>query len=153
MTQRFMTLTAISAVVASLALTACDRGDRSTTATANRDAATATEQTGRSTESAMDRAKDTTRNMAQDAKDATRSATDSIGDKVSDAVITTSVKTELAKDSTLSALRINVDTDNGRVALHGTAPTMTAKEHATALAAGVKGVVSVDNELTVEAKK
>jgi len=152
MTQRFMTLTAISAVVASLALTACDRRDQSTAATANRDVATANEP-ARTTDSAMDRAKDSTRNMANDAKDATRSATDSIGDKVSDAVITTSVKTEIAKDSSLSALKINVDTDNGRVALHGTAPTMAAKEHATALAAGVKGVVSVDNGLTVEAKK
>ena len=152
MTQRFMTLTAISAVVASLALTACDRGDRSSAATANRDAATATEQTGRSTDSAMDRAKDTTRNMAQDAKDATRGATDAIGDKVSDAVITTSVKTELAKDSTLSALRINVDTKNGHVSLYGSAPNEAAKQRAQTIAMNEKGVTGVDNQLAIEKK-
>jgi len=67
-------------------------------------------------------------------------------------VITTTVKAELAKDSNLSALKINVDTDNGRVALHGTAPTAAARDHATTLAQGVKGVVSVDNAQTVDGK-
>jgi osmotically-inducible protein OsmY len=76
-----------------------------------------------------------------------------MGNKVDDAVITTTVKTEMAKDSELSAMQVNVDTDNGRVALRGTAPSMAAKEHATTLAAGVKGVASVDNQLTVDPTK
>ena len=76
-----------------------------------------------------------------------------MGDKVEDAVITASVKTEIAKDADLSALHINVDTDNGNVALRGTAPSLTAKEHATTLAAAVKGVTSVDNKLSIDPAK
>ena len=42
---------------------------------------------------------------------------------------------ELAKDSQLSALRINVDTVEGRVALKGTAPDSASRERATAVGA------------------
>ena len=82
-----------------------------------------------------------------------KAAADKVGDKVADAVITTSVKAELAKDTMLSMLKINVDTDNGRVALRGTAPSNEARERATTLAGAVKGVVAVDNQLTVEPAK
>jgi hyperosmotically inducible periplasmic protein len=36
------------------------------------------------------------------------------------------------------------------VALKGTAPTTAARDQATTLAQNVKGVVSVDNQLTVQ---
>ena len=75
------------------------------------------------------------------------------GDKVTDAVITTAVNAEFAKDSSLSATKIDVDTASGRVALRGTAPNAAARDRATALATGVKGVRSVDNQLTVESAK
>ncbi|MET0517392.1 MAG: BON domain-containing protein, partial [Burkholderiaceae bacterium] len=55
----------------------------------------------------------------------------------------------LAKDSELSALSINVDTRDGRVALKGKAPTLAARDRATQLASAVKGVVSVDNQLVI----
>lgn len=97
-------------------------------------------------------AKESAKEMAADAKVAGQNASDKIGDKVADAVITTSVNAELAKDSSLSALKINVDTDAGRVALKGTAPSTAARERATTLASNVKGVVSVDNQLTVDPK-
>jgi osmotically-inducible protein OsmY len=71
---------------------------------------------------------------------------------VQDAVITTSVNAELAKDRSLSATKIDVDTDAGRVALRGSAPSQAARDRATLLASSVKGVVSVDNQLTVDAK-
>jgi osmotically-inducible protein OsmY len=74
---------------------------------------------------------------------------DKVGDKISDAGITAGVNAELAKDSTLSALRINVDTANGRVSLRGTAPSSQARERATTLAKSVKGVTAVDNQLEV----
>lgn len=83
------------------------------------------------------------------AADATRSAVDAAGDKVADASITTMVNAELAKDAQLSALQIDVDTVDGKVALKGEAPTATAKERATTLAQGVKGVKSVENQLRV----
>ena len=72
-----------------------------------------------------------------------------VADKVADASITTRVNAELAKDSTLSALRINVDTVNGRVLLRGSAPSSLARDRATTLAQQVKGVNAVDNQLDV----
>ena len=65
-------------------------------------------------------------------------------------MITTSVNAELAKDDKLSALKIDVDTSDGRVMLKGTAPSQADKERATQLAQGVKGVTRVDNQLRVE---
>jgi hyperosmotically inducible protein len=157
MNQRLMTLTAIGAVAASLAMAGCSPRDR-------QQAADNTDQTmaqsdqkardmGQDARQSADRARQEAREAAQDAKTATNDAGAKIGDKVADAVITTTVKAEIAKDSSLSAMRINVDTDSGRVILRGTAPSSQAREHATALASGVKGVVSVDNQLTVEAGK
>ena len=72
-----------------------------------------------------------------------------VADKVADASITTRVNAELAKDSSLSALRIDVDTVNGKVLLRGSAPSKLARDRATTLAAKVKGVNAVDNQLDV----
>ena len=135
MNTRLMTITAIAAVAATMGLAGCDRGSR---------------------DSARNTADETVAQVDQKARQVgneMKSGTQRMGDKMDDAAITASVKTEIAKDSDLSALRINVDTDKGRVALKGTAPTPAAKEHATTLAAGVKGVTGVDNQLTVDAKK
>lgn len=150
MSQRFLTMTAMGALVASMAVVGCSKQDQANAKAKTDDAVAQIDQKAR--EVGND-AKVAARDMTQDVKNATKSTTDSIGDKVSDAVITTSVKAELAKDSTLSALKINVDTDNGRVALRGTAPTGDAREHATTLASAVKGVTGVDNELRIEPAK
>jgi len=75
------------------------------------------------------------------------------GDKVADAVITTTVNAEFARDKSLSATKIDVDTAGGNVALRGTAPSQSARDRATQIAAHVKGVRSVDNQLTVEPAK
>jgi osmotically-inducible protein OsmY len=88
----------------------------------------------------------------QDIKQAAEKATDKVSNAVSDAAITTAINAELAKDQKLSALKINVDTAQGRVALRGSAPDPESKDRATRIAAGVKGVMSVDNLLNVEAK-
>lgn len=101
-------------------------------------------------ERAYDNAKQDAKDLGRDASSAARDAADVAGAKVADARITTSVNAELAKDKALSAMSINVDTENGRVALKGTAPTPEARERATVLASAVDGVVSVDNQLTVE---
>jgi osmotically-inducible protein OsmY len=157
MNQRLMTLTAIGAVAASLAMAGCSPRDREQAANSADKTMDRTEQKardmGQDARQGMDRAKDEAKEAAQSAKGATADAGNKMGDKVGDAVITTTVKAELAKDSTLSAIKINVDTDSGRVILRGTAPSAQAREHATALATGVKGVVSVDNQLTIEAGK
>ncbi|MEO7338341.1 MAG: BON domain-containing protein [Caldimonas sp.] len=142
-THRTLSMTAIGALVATLALTGCDKADRTDAkATADRSMAS-TEQKAREVGA------DAKAGMEK-AKDATTAAAVKVGDKVDDALITTSVKTELAKDASLSALKINVDTEQGRVALKSTAPSTAAREHATVLAQNVKGVVSVDNQLKVD---
>jgi hyperosmotically inducible periplasmic protein len=86
---------------------------------------------------------------AAEAKGAVADAATATKKVISDAAITTSINAELAKDSGLSPLKINVDSKDGRVALNGTAPDASAKERATTLAAAVEGVMSVDNRLTV----
>ena len=90
-------------------------------------------------------------------------ATTTVGEKVDNAVaktadtakdvaVTAAIKTELAKDPGLSALSINVDTTAGRVLLKGKAPDSAAAERATEIARRTEGVVSVENQLTVEPK-
>lgn len=73
-----------------------------------------------------------------------------VGDKVSDAAITTAVHAELAKDGDLSSLAIDVDTADGRVLLKGNAPSEEARERASRLVANIDGVRSVDNNLVVK---
>ena len=133
-----LTMPVLSVLVASMALVACDQRDDSSVSR---------------TEQKAEEVKADVAKGVQDMKDAAKSATESVGDRVDDAVITTSVNAELAKDPALSALSINVDTSNGAVALRGTAPDATSRERATQLASAVKGVTSVDNQLTVEAKQ
>lgn len=99
---------------------------------------------------AADNAKQEAREASRDIRSETKAATADATDKVADAAITASVNADLAKDPDLSALKVNVDTSNGRVLLRGTAPTEDAKERASRLAANVKGVTSVENELSVQ---
>ena len=68
-----------------------------------------------------------------------------------DAAITTKVNAELAADKDLSAIKIDVDTKDGVVTLTGPAPSAGARERATEIAKNVKGVTSVNNQLTVKA--
>ena len=72
-----------------------------------------------------------------------------IGTSLSDAGITAAVKTALAADPALSALRIEVDTRDGVVTLAGPAPDEKARERAGVLAGAPEGVRSVDNRLVV----
>lgn len=152
MTHQTMTMTAVSVLIASLALAGCNKRDDVSSARPSDNTAVVTGQPslGDQAAKAAEDAKSATKEAATDVKDATKSAADQASNKVSDALITTSVKAELAKDAKLSALAINVDTDNGRVALKGSAPDADSKDRATKLAAAVKGVVSVDNQLSVK---
>jgi hyperosmotically inducible protein len=128
MSQRILTTTAIAAMVASMGLAGCGQRDRTEAGTYGSETSTAAnDQSGRAANTGA-----------------------RMGAKIDDAMITTTVKAELAKDPSLSALKINVDTDNGRVSLKGTAPSNEAREHATTLAQNVKGVSAVDNQLMVK---
>lgn len=138
------TLFTTLAVAATLA--ACNRPDDGRTAGQKVDGAVA------KVEQKTEEAKADARVVGEKAKDNTTAAMDTVATKAKDAVITTSVNAELAKDSQLSALRINVDTVDGRVALKGTAPDSASRDRATSLARGVDGVKAVDNQLTVAPK-
>jgi hyperosmotically inducible protein len=154
MTKQTMTMSAVSVLLASLALAGCSKRDDVDAARANDNTAVVQGRPAAAdvATKGTQEAKDATRDAVAEAKDATKNAADQASNKVADALITTSVNAELAKDPALSALHINVDTEGGRVALKGTAPDAGAKQRATQLASNVKGVVSVDNQLTVDAK-
>jgi hyperosmotically inducible protein len=67
----------------------------------------------------------------------------------SDAAITTSVKTAFAKDSTVAATSIGVETLDGIVQLSGFAKSAEEKSRAEALAKQSNGVKSVRNNIIV----
>jgi hyperosmotically inducible periplasmic protein len=147
----------IAALAAAFALAACGRNDDGATAGQKVDETVAkVEQKADEAKADMnrsaDQAKASVQESAQDAKQAAANAGDKVANAVNDATITTTINAELAKDSKLSALKIDVDTAQGRVALRGTAPDAESKDRATRIAANVKGVMSVDNLLTIDAK-
>jgi hyperosmotically inducible protein len=150
----------LGALLASVALVGCNRqDDGGRTATGQKDDSVLAQADQKAQEAknraaqGMSETKEAAREMAQDTKQAGKQATEQAGGAVSDAVITASVNAGLAKDKSLSALKIDVDTSGGRVALHGTAPDAASRDRATEIAQTVKGVVSVDNQLTVAAKQ
>jgi len=159
MNKPMMIVPTLGALVASVALVGCNRpddggrtatGQKSDTAVAQ--APQKSDETKSRGSQAMSDTKDAAREAGQDAKQGAKQAGEAAGGAVSDAVITASVNAGLAKDKSLSALKIDVDTSGGRVALHGTAPDPASRDRASQIAQNVKGVVSVDNQLTVASK-
>ena len=73
---------------------------------------------------------------------------DSLSAAVSDTVITAKVKTRLASDQRLDKSAVSVATTNGVVTLTGTAPSSEASSAAEEVAKSVRGVKSVDNQIT-----
>ena len=140
MNQRFLTLTPLAAALGlALALGACGRKDDTSTA-------------GQKVDETVAKVEQKTETMTQDIKEKAGEAGDKVAAVAKDAAITAEVNAELAKDNSLSAMKIDVDTSQGKVVLRGTAPDAAARERATRIAANVKGVGSVENFLTVGAK-
>jgi osmotically-inducible protein OsmY len=82
-----------------------------------------------------------------------KSVTESVKEDVRDAVITTKIKAEYAKDKEVSALNIKVDTDDkGVVTLSGNAKSKAEADKAVKIAHDTKGVSSVKSEIKVQAK-
>ena len=99
-------------------------------------------------------ANDTAKHTQQTAQSTTppTTKTDKAKEAVSDSMITTKVKAELAKEKGVSATHIKVDTDNsGVVTLSGTARSKAEADKAASLARDVKGVTSVNNNIQVDA--
>ena len=76
-------------------------------------------------------------------------AADRTGEVIGDAAITTAVKTKFLADTTVSGLRIDVDTTDGVVTLRGTVPNAAEKARAIELARETKGVKSVKDQLKI----
>ncbi len=68
-----------------------------------------------------------------------------------DWVITTKVKAEILADTSISASArfVSVSTTNGIVTLTGSVPTRGDRYTIVKIAKGVKGVVRVDNQITI----
>lgn len=147
------TVTLIATAAAALLLAACGRDDNKTVGQKIDAAITTSEQKA---EQAKVEASQQMAELKAAAERATgkvaqsvAKAADSVGDSVANAAVTARINAELAKDPKLSALRIDVDTSDGRVSLSGKAPDAESRERASRLAQGVKGVTSVDNRLQI----
>jgi osmotically-inducible protein OsmY len=75
---------------------------------------------------------------------------ESTGEYVDDSVITTKVKSLLAKDDFLKSFQISVETFKGAVQLSGFVGSQAAVDKAGEIARSVKGVTSVKNDLIVK---
>ena len=67
----------------------------------------------------------------------------------SDASLTSAVKAKLLADTTVSGLKIDVDTENQTVTLTGDVRTQAEKDQALKLARETEGVKSVNDRLTI----
>lgn len=75
---------------------------------------------------------------------------ESTGEYIDDSVITTKVKAAFAKDKTVSAMAISVETFKGVVQLSGFVTSSEEKAAAERVARTVKGVTSVVNNITLK---
>jgi hyperosmotically inducible periplasmic protein len=73
-----------------------------------------------------------------------------VGAAISDAAITATVKSKLLADPETSALRIDVDTKDRMVTLSGSVKSAAEKSEAVTIARQTDGVLSVNDQLTVQ---
>lgn len=78
---------------------------------------------------------------------ASTATNESTGEYIDDAAITTKVKTVLIRDDNVRSRDVNVETFKGVVQLSGFVGTEPQRTRAGVLAAGVKGVQSVTNNI------
>lgn len=79
-----------------------------------------------------------------------KDGTQTIGNKIDDAVITTSIKTAMLADTIMKSREVSVVTVKGEVQLSGYVDSDTQLSHATEVAKSVQGVVNVVNNMTVK---
>lgn len=75
---------------------------------------------------------------------------ESTGQYFDDAALTTKVKAAFVEDTTVSALRINVETFKGIVQLSGFANNQAEIDRAVSVASGITGVKSVKNDIRIK---
>jgi osmotically-inducible protein OsmY len=94
-------------------------------------------------------AKDRADAKAESAEKKAGDAMDRTGEVLTDAAITTAVKSKFLADPDVSGMKIDVDTTNGVVTLHGTVPSAVERRRAVELAKETNGVKSVKDDLKV----
>ena len=107
------------------------------------------EDAATATKNAAEKGVDATKDAARTATDKTKAGAEKTGEFITDAAITTAVKTKLLADSKTPGLKIDVDTNDGVVTLSGTVPSKAVADKAVADARGTKGVGRVVNNLKV----
>ena len=150
---RIASILAVSALA--LGLAACGKTEERTVGQRLDSAVEKTEQAAADArvkaESAMQNAETKMEQGAANAEAKAKDAANTAKGAIDDATITAQVNAGLAKDPDLSALKINVDTVNGKVTLNGPAPSTVARDRAETIAKSVTGVTSVNNQLVVTA--
>lgn len=150
---RIASILAVSALA--LGLAACGKTEEPTVGQRLDSAVEKTEQAAADArvkaESAMQSAETKMEQGAANAEATAKDAANTAKGAIDDATITAQVNAGLAKDPDLSALKINVDTVNGKVTLNGPAPSTVARNRAETIAKRVTGVTSVNNQLVVTA--
>ena len=150
---RVASLLAVSALA--LGLAACGKTEEPTVGQRLDSAVEKTEQAAADArakaEAAMQSAETKMEKGAASAEATAKQAADTAKGAIDDASITAQVNAGLAKDPDLSAVKINVDTVNGKVTLNGPAPSTVARDRAETIAKAVSGVTSVNNQLVVSA--
>lgn len=120
--------------------------------TAAKETGKAVDKAAKETGKAVDKAADEVSGGAEKSTDATKKAGEKTAATLTDAEITTAVKTKLLGDGTTPGLKIDVDTKDHVVTLSGDVQTAAARTQAVSLARDTKGVKSVINKLTVAGK-
>ena len=150
---RIASILAVSALA--LGLAACGKTEEPTVGQRLDSAVEKTEQAAADArvkaESAMQSAETRMEQGAAHAEATAKDAANTARGAIDDATITAQVNAGLAKDPDLSALKINVDTVNGKVTLNGPAPSTVARDRAETIAKSVTGVTSVNYQLVFTA--
>jgi hyperosmotically inducible protein len=143
----------ISAAFAGASFNVAAQAQKATPAEKATPATPAAKEADRKATKAVDRAEKSVKETTKSVKETAKSATKSARENISDAALTAKIKSDFAKDKQVSALNINVDTDNkGVVTLRGNAKSKAEADKAVSLARATKGVTSVKNEIKVQAK-
>jgi hyperosmotically inducible protein len=83
-------------------------------------------------------------NIGESAKHACRGTTD----QMSDATLTTKVKSALLRNERTRKYSIHVESDHGKVTIDGAVGSRSKAHYVRAVVAAVEGVRSIDNKLT-----
>jgi len=76
-------------------------------------------------------------------------STRTVGEFTDDTAIQTAVKTALIRDDEIKGFPMNIEVYRGVVSLYGRIPSEQARTRALGIAGGVRGVVRVEDRLTL----